>query len=145
MLTSSSRSLKISAALVWYIGSIILALKGSNLLFEAYRIDSKQNWIWLAIILGILIGVIKAKYLFNMVCKKNLARIDLLKKPNVWQFYRPRFYIFLVIMIVLGETVSRIAHYNYPFLICVAILDFSLATALLASSHTFWKQKAFEK
>ena len=100
MLTSSTRTLKISAALVWYIGSIILALKGSSLLLEANRIDPKQNWIWLAIILGILIGLIKAKYLFNMVCKKNLARIDLLKKPNVWQFYRPGFYLFLIIMIV---------------------------------------------
>ncbi len=145
MLTSSTRTLKISAALVWYIGSIILALKGSSLLFEANRIDPKQNWIWLAIILGILIGLIKAKYLFNMACKKNLARIDLLKKPNVWQFYRPGFYLFLVIMILSGATLSRIARYNYPFLISVAILDFSIATALLASSYTFWKQKAFEK
>jgi hypothetical protein len=145
MLTSSTRSLKISAALVWYIGSIFLVLKGSTLLYEAYRIDSQQIWIWLAIILGILIGVIKAKYIFNLVCKKNLVRIDLLKKPNVWQFYQPRFYIFLVMMIVLGGTLSRIAHYNYPFLIGVATLDFSLAVALLASSHTFWKQKAFEK
>jgi len=43
-------------------------------------------------------------------------------------------------MIVLGATLSRLAHNNFPFLISVAVLDISIATALLLSSHLFWKQ-----
>ena len=144
MPVSSTRSLKIAAAIVWYIGGIILAIKGSKLFLEATKINPNQNWSWLAIIFGILIGLIKAKYIFMKSCRKNLTRIDLLNKPKVWQFYRPIFFIFLFAMIALGATLSKMAHSNYTFLISVAILDFSLATALLVSSYTFWEQKAFK-
>jgi hypothetical protein len=44
-----------------------------------------------------------------------------------------------------GATLSRLAHDNYYFLIGVAILDFSIAIALLSSSYVFWKLKAFAK
>ena len=139
MLTLSTRTLKISAALFWYTGSIVLFLKGSSLLLQANRINPKQHWIWLAIIIGMLFGLIKAKYLFRKICKNNIARINLLDKPKAWQFFRPGFFLFLTIMILVGTALSNMAHDNYPFLISVAILDFSLATALLASSYVFWK------
>jgi hypothetical protein len=48
-------------------------------------------------------------------------------------------------MITTGATLSRLAHENYYFLIGVAILDFSIAIALLWSGYAFWKQKAFAK
>ena len=94
---------------------------------------------------GILIGLVKAKYLFSVVCKKNLARIDLLDNPKGWQFFRPVFWFFLTVMISVGATLSEMASGSYPFLISVAVLDFTIATALLASSVTFWQQKAFRK
>ncbi len=145
MITTSTRTLKVLAALLWYIGGIILALKGSNLLIEANTLKPEQNWTWPAIVAGLLIGGLKARYLFSKSCKKNLARIDILNEPKVWQFFRPGFFVFLAIMIMTGITLSRLAHNNYPFLIGVAIFDFSLATALLGSSYIFWKKKAFVK
>ena len=145
MITTSTRTLKVLAALLWYIGGIILALKGSNLLIEADTLKPEQNWTWPAIVAGLLIGGLKARYLFSKSCKKNLARIDILNEPKVWQFFRPGFFVFLAIMIMTGITLSRLAHNNYPFLIGVAIFDFSLATALLGSSYIFWKKKAFVK
>ena len=143
MLTTSTRTLKISAALVWYVGGIVLASKGSTLLLEANRINPDRNWTWLAIIIGMLIGLVKTRYVFNTTCRKNLARIDLLSKPKAWQFFRPRFFVLLMVMIIAGATLSRMAHHNYALLIGVSILDFSISTALLASSYTFWKLKAF--
>ncbi len=137
------RTLKILAALIWYIGGIILVLKGGSLLIKADMLKPEQNWTWLAIVIGLIIGGLKAKYLFSKSCKKNLTRIDLLSKPKVWQFFRPVFFIFLIIMIVTGTTLSRVAHNNYIFLISVAILDISIATALIGSSYVFWKEKAF--
>lgn len=98
----------------------------------------------MAIILGLFMGLIKAKYLFNKSCKKNLARIDALNKPKFWQFFRPRFFLFLIMMIMAGATMSDLAHHNYSFLIGVATLDLSLATALLVSSYNFWKQKSLK-
>ena len=139
------RTLKILAALLWYIGGIILILKGGSLLIKANTLNPEQNWTWLSIIIGVLIGGLKAKYIFSKSCKKNLTRIDLLSKPKVWQSFRPGFFLFLTIMIVTGATLSRVAENNYIFLISVAILDISIATALIGSSYVFWKEKAFSK
>ncbi|MBC8323250.1 MAG: hypothetical protein H8E70_06750 [Candidatus Marinimicrobia bacterium] len=136
---TTSRTLKILAALLWNIGGIILLSKGGSLLIEADTLKPEQNWTWLAIVIGLLIGGLKAKYLFSKICKNNLARIDLLIEPKVWQFFRSGFFLFLAIMIVTGATLSSAAHNNYIFLISVTILDISIATALLGSSYVFWK------
>jgi hypothetical protein len=142
-MTATARTLKILAALVWYIGGIILASKGGSLLFEAETLKPGQSWTWLAVVIGLLIGGLKAKYLFSQSCKKNITRIDSLSHPKVWQFFRPGFFLFLALMIATGVTLSRLAHHNYGFLIGVAILDLSIATALLGSSYVFWKERAF--
>ncbi len=142
---TSAQTLKILAALLWYLGGAMLGLKGGSLLLEAEMLKPEQNWTWRAIVIGLFIGGLKGKYLFSKSCKKNLARIDLLDKPKVWQFFTPRFFLSLAIMIAAGATLSRIAHNHYIFLLSVAILDISIATALIVSSYVFWKQKAFSK
>jgi hypothetical protein len=141
MLYSSTRTLILLASLVWYSGAVVLFFKSSKLLLEAQSINSNQTWIWLAVLSGLIIGGIKAKYLFKRLCIKNLKRIDALSKPKLWQFYRIRFFIFLLSMIFLGSFISRLAHGNYPALITMAIIEISIATALLGSSNCFWKHK----
>jgi hypothetical protein len=94
---------------------------------------------WLSGGAGILIGVVKVKFLFNHFCRRNLDRIAALQHPKIWQFFRPGFMVFLAAMIVFGATLSRLALDNYPLLIGVIVLDFSLATALLGSSLVFRK------
>ena len=145
MLVVSTRSLNILAALIWYFGGIVLLLKGSSLLIEAGALKPEQDWPWLAAVAGPFLGGLKAKFLFTKSCQKNLERIATLDRPKIWQFFRPWFFVVLMIMILAGTTLSRLAHNNYPFLIGVAILDLSIAIALLGSSYAFWKQKAFVK
>ena len=145
MLVVSTRSLKILAALVWYVGGALLLLKGSSLLVEADALKPEEGWPWLAVVAGFLLGGLKAKFLFNRSCQRNLDRIAALDRPRVWQFFRPGFFAALTAMILVGVTLSRLAHNNYPFLIGVAILDLGIAIALLGSSYVFWKQKAFVK
>jgi len=130
------------AAVVWLAGGIVLLLKGGSLLAEAHALEPGQVWLWLAVILGLSLGSLKARYLFSGNCRKNLDRIDALERPRLWQSYRPRFYVFLAMMILFGATLSRLAHGNHPFLIGVAVLDISIAVALLGSSHHFWKRLA---
>ena len=142
MLVASIRRLKILAALVWYVGGIVLLLKGSSLLAEAEALRPEQNWPWLAVVTGLFLGGLKAKLLFSGSCQKNLDRIAALELPKPWQFFRPGFFVVLTLMILAGATLSRLAHNNYPFLISVGTLDLSLATALLGSSYVFWKHKA---
>ena len=141
MFNTSPRTLKLLAALVWASGFVVLFIKGGSLLIEAERIHPDQAWTWLAILGGLTIGGIKAKYLFSRLCIKNLRRIDALLQPKIWHFYRARFFIFLLCMTSLGAFFSRLAADNYPMLLVVAVVDLSVATALLGSSYCFWKKQ----
>lgn len=141
MFNTSPRILKLLAALVWYIGVVVLFIKSANLLLEAERINPDQPWVWLAVLGGLALGGIKSKYLFRRLCIKNLRRIDALEQPKIWHFYRVHFFIFLFLMITLGAFLSRLAHGDYPMLIIVAVIEFSIATALLRSSYCFWRER----
>ena len=141
MFDSSKLTLKLLAAAVWYSGAVVLSYKSSRLLLEAQSINTDQTWIWLAILTGIIIGMIKAKYLFKRICIKNLRRIDSLRSPRLWQAYRTYFYFFLLAMIILGSSITRLVHGNYAALMTAAIIEISLATALLGSSNCFWKKQ----
>ena len=144
-MTVSAHSLNIMAALVWYIGGIVLLLKGKSLLVEASTLNPQPGWIWLAVTAAVFLGSLKAKFLFSKSCRKNLSRIANLEQPKFWQFFRPGFFVALAIMIATGATLSRLAHNNHSFLIAVGTLDLSLAAALLGSSVVFWQQKAFAR
>ena len=127
-------------SMVWYIGAVVLYIKSISLLFRAETINPEQDWIWLAVLSGFVIGGIKAKYLFKPLCCKNLTRINSLQQAQLWQFYRVHFFVFLFSMISLGGFLSRLAQDNYQMLITLAIIELSIATALLGSSNCFWKE-----
>ena len=141
----SNRILNILAAIVWYTGGIVLLLKGSNLLIEANTLKPEKYWLQLAAITGLFLGSLKARFLFNRSCQKNLNRIAALNRPRIWQFFRIRFFVALMVMIVMSIILSGFVHNNYILLISVAILDISISIALLGSSYVFWKQRAFVK
>lgn len=128
------------AALTWYVGSVILIYKGGSLLLEAFSLMPDKSWHFYAVALGVTVGIVKSFYIFNKSCRRNLQRINKLKNPYVWQFFRPRFFVFLFLMVITGATLSRLAHGNYPFLIGVATIDVSIGVALLISSRVFWSE-----
>lgn len=147
MLTTSTRTLNVLAAFVWYVGGTVLIIKGSSLLVEAYSLKPEQYWPWLAVAVGPVIGGLKAKYIFRKSCQKNLDRILNISKPKFWQFFKPWFFAVLAVMIAFGASMARLAqiYHNYYFLIAVAVVDIDIGIALLWSSYIFWKQKAFSK
>ena len=142
IINTSQRTLKILAMIIWLMGVAILIRKSGALFSEAYALNP-SFWVWIAILLGVLLGAIKTKYIFHKSCKKNIARINALETPKLWQFYRPQFFLFLAIVISLGATLSWMAHGNLPFLLIVAILELSIGTALLLSSLICWRNKEF--
>ncbi len=139
MLGTSRATLKILAAVVWYSGAIVLSIKSTTLLFQAYKLNPDLHWTWLAAFCGILIGAIKARYLYNRLCYKNLQRIAALQQPKIWNFYRIHFFVFLALMVSLGSYLSRLAHGNYSMLVIMAIIEMSVGIALLGSAHCFWR------
>ena len=137
---TSPHTLKMLAALVWYSGFLVLFLKSTRLFLQADKLNHDQRVIWLAILMGFLIGVIKAKYLYQKLCLRNLKRINSIKQPRIWHFYRIQFFIFLASMIVLGLWLSKWTQDNSVMLIILAMIELSIATALLGSCHCFWKK-----
>lgn len=141
MLVVSRRTLKILAAVVWYVGGLMLTRKAAVLLFEADALRPGSEWPLAAAVAGVAIGALKARLVFNRACRKNLSRIDALERRRPWLFFRPGFFFFLVLMILTGVALSMLSHGNFAFLIGVAVLDIAIATALLSSSAVFWKER----
>jgi hypothetical protein len=98
---------------------------------------------WFAVGTALLLGGLKARFLFSKSCDRNLARIAALDRPRIWQFFNPGFFVALAVMILTGAASSRLAHNHYSLLLGVAVLDLGIAIALLGSSHVFWREKAF--
>jgi len=132
------KSLKLLAMVVWYIGFIALALKSYKLFSEAYSLDSNLSLMVLFLLIGFLLSLLKTKYIFRKSCKTNLLRIDSLKEPKIWNFYRIEFFIFLIMVISLGAFLSHSASGNYYFLVLVGMVDMALALALLFSGVEFF-------
>jgi len=141
VLSVSSGHLKSIAAAIWLSGAAVLAFKGASLLTQALALRPDIIWTWLTIPAGLLIGGIKTELIFEKACLQNLTRIEALEQPKIWQAYRTGFYVFLIAMIALGATLSRLATGNYAGLLAMATLDFSLATALLGSGRLFWTHR----
>jgi hypothetical protein len=143
MFTASTQTLKFMAAALWLSGGIVLVYKGSVMLLATQALQAGTAWP--ALVLGLGIGWLKVHLIFRNSCRKNLSRITQLRTPKLWQAFRPGFLVFLAVMVVLGATLSRMAQGNYPSMMAMVVLDFSLATALLGSSHVFWQQQVPEK
>ena len=79
MLRVSPRTLNVLAALVWYLGGIVLLTKGGSLLVEAKSLRPGQVWPWLAIVVALIAGGLQARFLFSKSCRKNLDRIAALE------------------------------------------------------------------
>ena len=132
------------AAVVWLTGGIVLLLKAGSLLTAAMHLHVGWFWLVISIAVGLVVGGIKARFIFSKSCHKNLNRIATLPHPRLWQFYSPRFFLFLALMIATGATLSRLAEGNYGMLLCIAALDLTIAVALLGSCPVFWQRRAFQ-
>lgn len=139
MIPATRRLLAILAALTWYVGGVALVLKGGSLLLEARELRPGIFWPVAGLSLGLIIGSLKARFIFHQSGRKNLERIAALKRPKIWQFFSPKFFLMLGTVIPLGVIMSRLAHGHFSLLIGVGALDLSIATALLASSIVFWR------
>ena len=139
----TQRTLLIVAAFVWYAGGIALLFKGGALIKSAHLMDPQSIWAYTSGLAGIILGLVKGKFLFSKACSKNVKRIRGLENPRIWQCFRPGMLLFLAIIIPTGAWMSRAAAGNYTFLCIVGALDLSISFALLSSSIVMWQLKAF--
>lgn len=88
-----------------------------------------------------MIGRMKGKWVMAKSFRKNLARIDNLEDPRIWQFYTPVFFFVLILMITAGVTLSRMAGANYAFTLIVGGIDLAFSLGLAVSTLIFWERK----
>lgn len=135
----SHTALKVLAAATWYIGSGVLLYKGSGYLLEAAGTGSAV-WPALSGAAGVLVGLMRGRTMFLKACHRNLARIDALDDPRVWQFFRPAFFAALAVMIAGGAVLAWLAETGYTGAVVVGGLELIIGTALLTSSVAFWRE-----
>ena len=138
---TSKKTLVVLAAVVWYIGAVMLFRSGLELLSQARELRPDSTWHWLFIGLGVLLGILQARTLFTRSCRRNIQRIRELEDPKLWEFFRPGFFLALVGMISTGVLLDHLSKGIYMFMLFVAGLDFALTISLLGSSLVFWKEK----
>ena len=136
-MTASSTALKSLALLTWITGGVILFLKGYTLFAEAEDLRPGAALNLLPFPIAVIVGGLKARYLFVPNCRKNLARIDALRDPKPWQFFRIGFFFFLLSMIWLGFWLSGQAAGEYGMLLAISSMDLTLSVALLGSLYCF--------
>jgi uncharacterized membrane protein len=134
----SRRTLVVLAAITWFVGGFVLLAKGMTL---ALGLHSTAIAMIVASI-GVVLGLVKKKYLFNHFCERNLGRIAALETPRIWQFFRPGFFLALAAMILTGAILSRLALASDLARIFVVGLDIALAVALLGSGLLFFRRPA---
>ncbi len=139
----SHRVLNLLALFTWTTGGVVLLLKGYALFAEADSLRPDSALHYLPFPVAIVVGGLKARYLFLPSCRRNLSRIDSLSEPGPWQFFRPWFFIFLLSMILLGVWLSGWASGNYGKLLAVSSMDLTLSVALLGSLVGFKDGAAF--
>ncbi len=144
MFVTSPRILNMLSAAVWLIGGVVLLLKSGSLLAEAIELHPKWLWPALSAGVGLVVGGLKSRFIFRRSCHKNLNRIAALTEPKLWQFFSPRFFLLLALMITTGVTLSRMAEGRYVMLLGVAALDLTIAVALLGSYPVFVQRRAFQ-
>ena len=133
----SPKALKFLALLTWITGGVVLFLKGYALFAEANGLRPGAALNFLPFPIAAVVGSLKARDLFVHICRRNLARIDSLPDPHPWQFFRVRFFIFLLSMILLGAWLSSRASGDYGMLLAVSSIDLTLSVALLGSLYGF--------
>ncbi len=138
---TSKKNLIILSAVVWYLGGFILLRSGFDLLQQSIAIRPGEQWPWILIGLGIILGIFQAFYIFNRNCRNNIQRINQLDDPRIWQFFRPGFFLALGLMITSGVLLDHYSQGRYFFLLAVAALDIALSISLLGSSYIFWTKK----
>ena len=120
----------------------MLVIKGCVMLKAAFNLDSAIFLIVITVLCGVLIGLIKAKFIFTHALKKNLKRIQALSMPVYpWQCYRVGFFIFLATVITLSKFMTSWSEGHYVYIQLIAALGFSIATALLSTGFLFWRKK----
>ncbi len=129
----SRKGLVILSGIVWALAGVMLFVRAS-LMVEALTATSVA-----LIVVGLVVGTLKSKFVLSKVARKNIARIKTMspdkEKICLFAFQPLMSYILIGVMIGSGATLRHF----YPHSIYVASLYFAIGAALLYSGLEYFK------
>jgi len=128
------------AGLIWIVVGLFLIYRGSGLYSLAVieQNTSKETLI-ISIILGVVIGIIKGKFVLSKTALRNRNRINQLVPPlRIYQIFSGPFYGLIVGMMLLGFLLRSFNSYLGGYVV-VASIYCGIGMALIAASSVYWK------
>lgn len=126
------RTQVVSAAAMWLIGATILLVRGVGYLQHRY-------WHAYALAAGLVLGVVKARYLLDRVARKAVARIYARGRGGFLGFFSLRSWLLVGLMMGGGITLRHII--VHPGVVGAGIMGaiyIGVGSALLIADRLFW-------
>ena len=128
---------------VWVAVGIFLIIRGVGFYQLAMSNPAvSTTCIAISVIMGLVIGGAKGKFVLAKTARKNKTRINGLEEPvNIGQVFAKSFYIFIVGMMGLGFLLRTYPHLVGGYVVVAAIYC-GIGSALAVASMVYWKNEA---
>ena len=128
------------AGFIWVIVGGILIYRGSGLYNLAVtEQNASKETIIISLILGIVLGIIKGKFVLSKTARRNCDRINHLTPPlKILNIFSGSFYGLIAGMMALGFLLRTFNNYLGGYVVIAAIYC-GIGVALIAASYVYWK------
>ncbi len=130
------------AGIIWGLVGMGLLLRGADLYKLAVEEqNASQMGLSISIMLSLMLGGAKGRFLFSRTAERNKARISALPEPlKPHQVYAGKFYFLILGMIGLGFFLRTFNHWFGGYIVVAAIYC-GIGLALTVSSFYYWKSE----
>ena len=127
------------AGLIWIIVGGFLIYRGSGLYNMAVtEQNTSKETIIISLTLGIVLGIIKGKFVLSKTARRNRDRINQLTPPlKIHNIFSGPFYGFIAGMMALGFLLRTFNTYLGGYVVVAAIYC-GIGMALIAASYVYW-------
>ena len=128
------------AGLIWIIVGLFLIYRSSDLYnLAVIEQNTSKGTLIISVILGVVIGIIKGKFVLSKTALRNRNRINQLVPPlNIHQVFSGAFYGLIAGMMGLGFLLREFNAYLGGYVV-VASIYCGIGMALIAASSVYWK------
>ena len=128
------------AGLIWIIVGLFLIYRGSSLYnLAVIEQNTSKEALIISVILGVVIGILKGKFVLSKTALRNRNRINQLVPPlSIHQIFSGAFYGLIAGMMVLGFLLREFNAYLGGYVV-VASIYCGIGMALIAASSVYWK------
>mgnify|MGYP001373881187 CR=1 FL=1 len=136
----SKNNLIYIAGSIWVIVGVFLIYRGLHLYqLAANEQHSTQTAVIISVVVGLIIGAIKGRFVLSKTAQRNRTRIQNLEPPvKIHQVFAKPFYGFIFGMMLLGVLLRTMNEYLGGYVVVAAIYC-GVGAALIVSSFVYWK------